>query len=155
MAKPRKLWLWLGAGLVLGLALAAGWMRGRAPITDAGDEPGHVDSDQTPLGGLLGRASQVARLKERMAQLRDVWPAMSRYAEDHKGVLPTNIVSLQSYLPPSLTNLSDERWEMPSAGMMAQPLMQKNDVVLLAQKNIPPDKPRIVVFGDGHIEYKR
>lgn len=155
MAKTRKSWLWIAAGLVLGLALAAGWMRGIAPRHSAGNEAGGIDSDQTPLGALLDRAGQVARLKERMQELRGVWPAMNRYAEEHQGLLPTNVVSLQPFLPPSLTNLSDERWEMPSAGMVARPLMQKNDAVLLTQKSIPPGKPRIVVYGDGHIEYKR
>jgi hypothetical protein len=129
-------------------------MKGRAHGPSAGSETDAFDTEQSPLGNLMGRATQVARVKERVQQLRDVWPAMSRYAEDHQGLLPTNMVALQAYLPPRLTNLSDDRWEMPSAGLVAQPLMQKNDVVLLAQKNIPPGKPRIVVFGDGHIEYK-
>jgi len=154
MAKTSRSWFWIAAGLVLGLALAAGWMRGMAPRASVGTEPGDDNSDRSPLGALLGRAQRVARLKERIGELRGVWPAMSRYAEEHQGLLPTNVVSLQPYLPPSLANLSDERWEMPSGGMVANPLMQKNDAVLLTQKGIPPGKPKIVVYGDGHIEYK-
>ena len=30
-----------------------------------------------------------------------------------------------------------------------------NTAILLQQKNLPPDKPRIILYADGHIEYKK
>ena len=154
MSQHPKTWLWIPVALVVGLALAAVLFRGHTPGRSVGSEAVNPDSDLSPLGSLLGRASKVARLKARMQDLREVWPAMNRYADEHQGLLPTNVVSLQPYLPPNLTNLSDDYWDMPSAGGVAKVLLQKNDAVLLAQKNIAVGKPRIQLYGDGHIEYK-
>ena len=114
-----------------------------------------VEASQSPLGGMLDRMSRVSRLKEQMGELRSVWPAMSQYAQGHHGTLPTNLVELRPYLPANLARLSDERWEMPSGGQPAGPLMQRNDAILLQQKDIPANQPKIVVYSDGHIEYKK
>jgi hypothetical protein len=80
---------------------------------------------------------------------------MSQFAEAHQGLLPTNLVELRPYLPTNLARLSDERWEMPSGGLVARDLMQRNDAVLLQQKDVSPDRAKIIVYGDGHIEYKK
>lgn len=114
-----------------------------------------LEASPTPLGGMLARMSQVSRLKEQMGELRPVWPAMNQYAQGHHGILPTNLVELRPYLPANLARLSDERWEMPSGGQPAAPVMQRSDAVLLQQKDIPANQPKIVVYGDGHIEYKK
>ena len=149
--KPTWLILLVLATLVAGLAAVFVGRSGR-PSAGNFDE---LESAQTPLGGLFDRASRVSRLKEQMGQLRGVWPAMSQFADAHQGLLPTNLVALRPYLPTNLASLSDERWEMPSGGLVARECMQRSDAVLLQQKNVSPNWPKIVVYGDGHIEYKK
>ncbi len=151
--KSRSLVLLTLSALVAGMAVffVAGARRGGRTSANFDD----LESAQSPLGGLFDRMSRVSRLKEQMDQLRAVWPAMSQFAEAHQGRLPTNLVELKPYLPANLATLSDERWEMPSGGLIARDLMQRNDAVLLQQKHRPPNQPGIVVFGDGHIEYKK
>ena len=114
-----------------------------------------AEGDLSPIGGLFDRMHRVARLKERMGELRGVWPAMDQFARSHQGMLPTNLVELRPYLPANLTSLSDERWEMPSAGMEAKPVMARNDAILLEQKAVRSGSARILVYGDGHIEYRK
>jgi hypothetical protein len=149
------------AGIIAGLAalLLAGvavvFMVGAQRGSQARGSFDDLESSQSPLGGMFDRMSRVSHLKEQMGELRGVWPAMSQFAQAHQGILPTNLVELRPYLPNNLARLSDERWEMPSGGLAASPLMERNDVVLLQQKNVSPNQPKIIVFGDGHIEYKK
>jgi hypothetical protein len=156
MPKPKtsRILAGLAAGLLLAV-LAVSLMRATRQSGSSLAGSDEFESDQTPLGGLLEKASLNRRLKQRMGELRAVWPAMGKFAEAHAGLLPTNVVALRPYLPADLAGLSDERWEMPSGGMIARPLMSKNDAILLQQKNVPPDRAKIVVYGDGHIEYKK
>ena len=149
--KPTWLVLLIVATLVAGLAAVFVGRSGRPSAGNFDD----LETAQSPLGGLFDRASSVSRLKEQMGQLRGVWPAMSQFADAHKGLLPTNLVELRPYLPTNLASLSDERWEMPSGGLMAREFMQRSDAVLLQQKNVSPNQAKIVVYGDGHIEYKK
>ena len=150
--KPSLLLLLILAVLMAGLA--AVFVAGRSERAPAANFDA-LESAESPLGGLFDRASRVSRLKEQMGQLRGVWPAMSQFAEAHQGLLPTNLVELRPYLPTNLVSLSDERWEMPSGGLVARELMQRNDAVLLQQKDVSPGRAKIVVYGDGHIEYKK
>jgi len=149
--KPTWLVLLIVATLVAGLAAVLVARSGR-PSTGNFDD---LEAAQGPLGGLFDRMSRVSRLKEQMGQLRGVWPAMSQFAESHQGLLPTNLVELRPYLPTNLASLSDERWEMPSGGLAARECMQRSDAVLLQQKSVSPNHAKMVVYGDGHIEYKK
>src|SRR5215467_10617218 len=119
LKKPKLLLLLILAVLVAGLAVV--FVAGRSGRTSAANLDG-LESAESPLGGLFDRASRVSRLKEQMGQLRGVWPAMSQFAEAHQGLLPTNLVELRPYLPTNLASLSDERWEMPSGGLVARDL---------------------------------
>jgi hypothetical protein len=150
--KTSKVLAGLAAGLLLVViifALARG--RGGKDVATADG----FEQEQSPLGGLFGRMNRVSELKRRMGEMRGVWPAMSQFADAHQGASPTNIADLRPFLPANLTNLSDEKWEMPSGGMPWRPLTTKADAVLMQQKNIPSGRQGIVVFGDGHIEYKK
>jgi len=112
---------------------------------------------KTPLGGLLFRASAVSRLKQQMGDLRASHSALMAFAQAHQDELPKTIADLKSYLPPKLAYLDDEHWELPSNGKMT-PLMNgptANTAVLLQQKNLPTDKPKIILYADGHIEYRK
>jgi hypothetical protein len=152
LRKPRFLILLSLSALVAVTAFFIAGARREARTSGSLDD---LESAQSPLGGLFERASRVSRLKEQMGQLRRVWPAMNQFADAHQGLLPTNLVELRPYLPANLASLSDEHWEMPSGGLAARPLMQLNDAVLLQQKNVSPNHPKIVVYSDGHIEYKK
>ena len=153
-ARPTLVWLAAGAAGALVLTVVVAAWRVRAAGQSAAESDGFLSSP-TPLGGLFGRASAVSQLKQRMGELRAVWPALNEFATGHDGLLPANMVALKPYLPANLASLSDEHWEIPSAGLAARSVMGKNDAVLLQQKGPSPNSARIVVYGDGHIEYRK
>ena len=116
-----------------------------------------TDNSTTPLGGLFQRASHVSQLKKRMGELREVYPAMMNFAREHQDDLPRTVTELKPYLPAQLSDLNDEQWEIPAAGKWT-PLARGEGAaaaVLFQQKNIPAGTARIVLLGDGHLEYKR
>lgn len=123
---------------------------------DRSDANAH-DGATSPLGGLFSRASAVSDLKRRMGELREVYPALANFAQAHQDDLPKNIAELCSYLPSKLSYLDDEHWNLPASGKMS-PLVNgrnANEVILLQEKGVFPGRPRIVVYGDGHIEYRK
>jgi hypothetical protein len=92
-----------------------------------------------------------------MGDLREVYPAMTKFAQEHQDELPKSVSELKPYLPAKLAKLDDEHWELPSNGKMTALITSSNSSsgVLLQEKNTPPGKARIVVYADGHIEYKK
>jgi hypothetical protein len=124
--------------------------------TDRSDANGR-DGAASPLGGLFSRASAVSDLRRRMGELREVYPALVNFAQAHQDDLPKNIAELRPYLPGKLSYLDDEHWNLPASGKMS-PLVNgrnANEVILLQEKGVFPERPRIVVYGDGHIEYRK
>jgi prepilin-type processing-associated H-X9-DG protein len=110
---------------------------------------------RTPLGGLFQLGSAVSQLKDFMADLRDAYPAITRFAKEHDDDLPKTMAELLPYLPPKLARLDDAHWELPAAGKMV-PLtsaQDAKDAVLLRQKSVQPGRPAIILYADGHIEY--
>jgi hypothetical protein len=130
---------------------------GTAIIIKLNTPPGTDSSNSTtPLGGLFQRATAVSRLKQQMGDLREVFPAITGFAREHQDDLPKTITELRPYLPAKLATLDDQHWEIPSSGKMT-PLVTSsnaNNQVLLQEKNTPPGKAKIIVYADGHIEYK-
>ncbi len=119
-------------------------------------DPNSPDGSSSPLGGMFAKAMGVSHLKDQMGDLREVHPAMMKFAEAHQDELPKTVAELKPYLPPKLASLDDEHWELPTTGKMT-PLMNgpnANASILIQQKNVPPNKPKIIVYADGHIEYK-
>ena len=91
-----------------------------------------------------------------MGHLRDVHPALTQFAQTNQDDLPKTIAELRPFLPAKLAFLDDEHWELPSTGKFS-PLVKGNDAssaVLLQEKSVLPDHPRIILYGDGHIEYR-
>jgi len=144
----------LPAGAVLAV-LAAFWLSRLAHHRPAGDGSAGWDAGASPLGGWAERMSHSARLKARMGQLRAVWPALKQFSEGHQGRLPGSLAELRPYLPPALSELPAQPWSMPLAGRAAGPLLTNAAAVLLEQTGVPRGAPRIIVYGDGHIEYKQ
>ena len=137
--------------------VAAVFMVVTAVILNRNSKSGRDEfGSKSPLGGLLDKAFSVSELKSRMGDLREVHPAIMKFAEAHQDELPKTVAELKPFLPPKLTSLDDEHWELPTAGKMT-PLMNggnANTSVLIQQKNVPPGKPKIITCADGHIEYK-
>jgi hypothetical protein len=112
---------------------------------------------RTPLGALFHRAAAVSDLKQQMGELREAHTAFMQFAQAHQDELPKTIADLRPYLRQKLAYLDDKHWELPSTGKMT-PLMNgsaANEAVLLQQKDLPPGRGKIVVYADGHIEYKK
>jgi len=118
---------------------------------------GDTGSSRTPLGALFNRAADVSNLKAFMGELRGVYPAMMKFAQEHQDELPRSVSDLKPYLPAKLAKLDDGQWEIPSnskfTALTTSP--NANSGVLLQQRNIPAGKGRIVIYADGHIEYRK
>lgn len=145
--------LFVGAGIACLLVVGTAILFSRSDRPD----PNGRDVASSPLGALFQRASAVSDLKRRMGELRDVYPALLQFAQAHQDDLPKTLAELHPYLPAKLTHLDDEHWELPSIGKMS-PLVNGSDankVILLQQKGVVPERPKIIVYGDGHIEYRK
>ncbi len=140
-------------------ALAALVFIGAAVLLNRGYRPGPNGGDgaTTFLGGLFGRAAAVSNLKQRMGELREVFGAVRQFADQHQDDLPKTLADLRPNLPVKLAYLDDDHWELPSRGKMT-PLVngpQANQAILLQEKDVFPEHPKIVVYADGHIEYRK
>src|SRR5262245_49398224 len=110
----------------LGIA-AALLMFGIAVIFKLNSPSGSDSSNSTtPLGGLFQRANAVSQLKEFMGDLREVYPAMTKFAQEHQDDLPKTLTDLRPYLPSKLAKLDDDHWELPSSGKMAPVINSSN-----------------------------
>lgn len=113
---------------------------------------------------LLGGTATVVLLKtevskpsiqDQMRSMKTVAvPAIMRFAQAHQDELPKSLAELHPYLPKDLAGIDDEHWEILASGKLTPQLMSK-DVILLQQKNVPPDKQKIIVYTDGHVEYNK
>jgi hypothetical protein len=145
--------------LLVCLGIAALFVIGTAIILNRNDrsDPSRHDGAPSPLGGLFSRATAVSDLKRRMGELREVYPALVKFAQAHQDDLPASVAELRPYLPGKLSYLDDEHWNLPANGKMS-PLVNgrnANEVILLQQKGVSPERPKIIVYGDGHIEYRK
>jgi hypothetical protein len=145
--------------ILLGCAIiAAVFVVGTAVIFNHSDRP-NADKNRgatSPLGGLFDRVSSASDLKRRMGELREVYPALASFAQAHEDDLPKSVAELRPYLPGKLSYLDDEHWSLPATGKMGPLVNGKNanQVILLQQKIVFPERPKIIVYGDGHIEYR-
>jgi hypothetical protein len=97
-----------------------------------------------------------ASIQDQMRSMKTVAvPAIMRFAQAHQDELPKSLAELQPYLPKDLAGIDDEHWEILASGKLTPQLMSKRGVILLQQKNVPPDKQKIIVYTDGHIEYNK
>jgi len=86
-----------------------------------------------------------------------VIPAFIQYAQAHQDEIPKSMADLQPYLPPDITGMDDDHWEILASGKLTPQLTQK-DTVLFQQKNLPSGQYgnlKIVGYTDGHLEGKR
>jgi hypothetical protein len=149
--KPLKRTLLIAAALAILLIV------GTAIVLSLKSPSGGETGSRTPLGAMFQRAADVSNLKEFMGELRGVYPAMMKFSQEHQDDLPKTMAELRPYLPANLAKLDDGQWEMPSNGKFTALTTSSsaNSSVLLQQKNAPTGKGRMVVYADGHIEYKK
>jgi len=95
-------------------------------------------------------------VKEQMSTMKmSVFPAIMKFAQAHQDELPNSLADLKPYLPASLNGVDDEHWEMLQGGKVTPEFVTQKNLILLQQKNVPPEKSKIIVYADGHIEYKK
>ncbi len=145
--------------LVVGAGIAALLVIGIAIMFNRNDrpDPNGRDVANSPLGNLFQRASAVSDLKRRMGDLRDAYPALTQFAQTHQDDLPKTIAELRPFLTPKLAYLDDQHWELPSTGKMG-PLANgsgASTTIFLQEKGVLPERPKIIIYGDGHIEYRK
>ena len=95
-------------------------------------------------------------VKEQMSAMKmSVFPAILKFAQAHQDELPKSLADLKPYLPAGLTGVDDEHWEILQSGKVTPAFVTQRNLILLQQKNVPPETSKIIVYDDGHIEYKK
>jgi len=95
-------------------------------------------------------------VKEQMRTMKmSVYPAILKFAQAHQDELPKSLADLKPYLPAGLTGVDDAHWEILQSGKVTPEFVAQKNLILLQQKNVPPEKSKIIVYADGHIEYKK
>src|SRR4051794_17135339 len=153
MKRTHKLLITIGALLALllvGTAISIKIQSGSGAASES-------ENSRTPLGGLFANATAVSNLKQKMVGLRSFHPALIEFARAHDDDLPKSLVELRSCLPKQLAYLDDEHWELPAAGKLTVLMNAKdaNTSVFLQEKNVAAGQAKIVVYADGHIEYRK
>jgi hypothetical protein len=112
---------------------------------------------KTKQGGTQNAAlMEEMPVKEQMSTMKmSVFPAILKFAQAHQDKLPKSLTDLKPYLPASLAGVDDEHWEILQSGKVTPEFVTQRNLILLQQKNVPPEKSKIVVYADGHIEYKK
>ena len=84
-----------------------------------------------------------------------VFPAILKFAQTHQDELPKSFAELRPYLPTNVAGIDDDHWEIFASGKMTAQFIKQPNVILIQQKNVPSGKPKVIVYADGHIEYKK
>jgi RNA polymerase sigma factor (sigma-70 family) len=114
-------------------------------------------SGKGPLGPFMEKKRQKDALVEQVGSMRSVFAAIIEYAHAHQDELPKSFAELNAFLPASIIGMDDDHWEMPVRGKITT-LMKRQDLnslVLIQQKNVPPDKAKIIMYMDGSVTYKK
>jgi RNA polymerase sigma factor (sigma-70 family) len=116
-----------------------------------------AQSGKGPIGSLVEKKRQKDALIAQVESMRSVFDAIIEYARVHQDELPKSLMELKPFLPANLTGMDDQDWEMPVRGKITSVMKRPNlnTLVLMQQKNIPPDKARIIMYMDGSITYKK
>ena len=96
-----------------------------------------------------------AALRQQMWVMKgSVWPALMQFSKEHNGNFPKSMAELRPYLTPGLAGLDDDHWRITAGNASAKP----NTPELLSfceQINQPAGQPRIILYADGHVEYRK
>lgn len=127
----------VGAGILL--------VAGLATVTVVQHQAGNRSPGKADIKSQAEIRSQMVVIK------MSVIPAMFQYAQAHQDEIPASLSDLKPYLPENTpTGMDDDHWEILASGKLT-PLMKRNDVILLQEKNVPAGQPKIVGYTDGHI----
>ena len=64
------------------------------------------------------------------------------------------MAELRPYLPPELAGLDDDHWRITAGDQSAKPNTPELQT-FCEQINQPAGQPRIILYADGHVEYRR
>jgi hypothetical protein len=139
--------------LITGALKVMAWSKAKTAIVvgigilfTAGTTTIVVVKTQTALNQRDAMAAQTSVMKE------SAFPAIMKFAQAHQDAIPKSLAELKPYLT-NLDGLDDDHWQISASGKLT-PLLARNDVILLQQKNVPPGKLGIIVYTDGHIVWK-
>jgi RNA polymerase sigma factor (sigma-70 family) len=107
-------------------------------------------------GSETSAAIEEMPVNEQMGTMKkSVFPAILKFAQAHKDELPKSFAELRPYLPTNLAGIDDDHWEISTSGKMTSQFIKQRNAILIQQKNVPSGKPRVIMYADGHIEYKK
>ena len=95
-----------------------------------------------------------ALLQQMQTVKMSVWPALMKFSEEHNGAFPKSMEELRPYLPPGLPAMDDNHWRITAGNKLAKPKTPEQ-LTLCEQINQPAGQPRIVLYADGHVEYRK
>ncbi len=110
--------------------------------------PGRIENN------VPGEQRRVALMQQMQAMKTWVWPALMKFSEEHKGQFPKSMEDLRSYLPAGLPEMDDSHWRITAGDKLAKPKTPEQ-LTFCEQINQPAGQARIVLYADGHVEYRK
>jgi RNA polymerase sigma factor (sigma-70 family) len=101
-----------------------------------------------------GHEKKAALVRQMQAMKMSVWPAIMRYSRTHNGDFPTKMDELRPYLPSGLSTMDDDHWRITAGDTGAKPRTPEL-LTFCEQINQPAGQSRIVLYADGHVEYRK
>lgn len=145
MAYKKSSMLAAGAFAVLLMGVAVSVPSVRTTIRNL---PGKI-ADSLP-----GMQEKAALNQQMLAMKVSVWPALMQFSKEHNGQFPKNMEELRPYLPAGLQNMDDTHWKITAGDQTAKPPTPEL-LSFCEQINQPSGKPRIILYADGHVEYRK
>ncbi len=97
---------------------------------------------------------KAALMRQMQSMKTQVWPALMKFSKEHKGDFPKSMDELRPYLPPELSAMDDNHWRITAPDTSAVPTTPES-WTFCEQINQPAGQPRIILYADGHVEYKK
>ncbi len=109
--------------------------------------------DHSPIGDKIRRKDEITARME--AVKLSVFQAVMQYAQANQDEIPPSLSNLKPYMPADApAGMDDDHWQIVASGKLT-PLMQRTDVILIEERNVPAGQPKIVGYTDGHIEIQK
>lgn len=109
---------------------------------------------QKVAANLPAMKKKEALMQQMQAMKMSVWPALMKYSKEHQGTFPTTMQELRPYLAPGLAEMDDDHWRITAGNKDAKPRTPEL-LTFCEQINQPAGQPHIVLYADGHVEYRK
>jgi RNA polymerase sigma factor (sigma-70 family) len=97
---------------------------------------------------------KAALMQQMQAMKMSVWPALMKFSKEHKGDFPKSMDELRPYLPPELSGMDDNHWRITAPDTSAVPTTPES-WTFCEQISQSAGQPRIILYADGHVEYRK